>query len=83
MPPFTSTPKCLPEPSLSACFWRSLFRTSVASKPELSQSWRGMTSRAFAYALMISCDLPAIVLAWSLRYLQVRGKGSLSCVQAN
>ena len=37
----TSTPKFLPEPSGRACFWRSLFWTSVASKPALSHSWRG------------------------------------------
>lgn len=42
----TSTPKKAPEPSLAAWRWRSLFRTSVASNPALSHSWRGMTWRA-------------------------------------
>ena len=44
-PVLTSTPKKAPEPSLAAWRWRSLFRTSVASKPALSHSWRGMTWR--------------------------------------
>lgn len=44
-----------------ACFWRSLFRMLVASKPALSHSWRGMISSALAMALISSCSLPAIV----------------------
>mmetsp|Transcript_15394 Transcript_15394/g.50577 ORF Transcript_15394/g.50577 Transcript_15394/m.50577 type:complete len:214 (+) Transcript_15394:290-931(+) len=68
MPPeLTSTPKLRPSPEAEACFWRSLLRTSVASKPELSQSWRGITSSALAKALMKSCDLPGMERAWSRR----------------
>jgi hypothetical protein len=52
----------LPCLSGSACFCRSLLSTSVASKPALSHSCRGMTSSALANALMKSCDLPGMDL---------------------
>ena len=39
------------------CSTRRLLRISVASKPALSQSCRGMISRAFAKDLMMACCL--------------------------
>jgi len=60
--------------SFCACFWRSLFRMSVESKPALSQSWRGITSRALAKAEIRSCCLPGMVLAYSRRCLNRRRK---------
>ena len=41
----TSTPYHLPP---CACFMRSLLSTSVGSMPALDETWRGMTSSAFA-----------------------------------
>jgi len=52
-----------------ACFCRSLLSTFVASKPALSHSCRGITSRAFAMQPINSCSLPAIVREWSRKYL--------------
>ena len=63
LPVLTSTPKLCAWGSLEACCCRKRFRMSVASKPALSQSCRGMTSKALAKALMNSCDLPAMVRA--------------------
>ena len=54
--------------------YRSLFRTSMLSKPALSARQRGMTSRALAYRFIMIWDLPLIVRAWSRRYLP-RGRG--------
>eukprot|EP00958_Prasinococcus_capsulatus_P001728 scaffold152_cov383-Prasinococcus_capsulatus_cf.AAC.11 len=45
-PELMSTPKRAPAPSGMECFCRSLFRISVASKPALSHSCRGITSSA-------------------------------------
>jgi hypothetical protein len=50
-----------------ACFWRSLLRMLVASKPALSHSCRGITSRALATAPISSCSLPAMVRECSRR----------------
>ena len=47
-PVLMSTPKFLPSAVPAACRCRRLLSTSVASKPALSHSWRGMTSSAFA-----------------------------------
>mmetsp|Transcript_5567 Transcript_5567/g.14421 ORF Transcript_5567/g.14421 Transcript_5567/m.14421 type:complete len:268 (+) Transcript_5567:196-999(+) len=60
-----SIPTFFPVPSDMACLCLSLFRTSVESKPALSQSWRGMISSALAYALMKSCSLPISILECS------------------
>mmetsp|Transcript_37367 Transcript_37367/g.116831 ORF Transcript_37367/g.116831 Transcript_37367/m.116831 type:complete len:244 (-) Transcript_37367:1164-1895(-) len=60
----TSTPYHLPAVPL-ACFMRSWLSTSVASKPALSESCRGMTSRARAMPFMISCSLPSMERACS------------------
>mmetsp|Transcript_13699 Transcript_13699/g.45276 ORF Transcript_13699/g.45276 Transcript_13699/m.45276 type:complete len:206 (-) Transcript_13699:1075-1692(-) len=68
MPPvFTSKPKFAAPGSPDACFCRSLFNTSVASNPELSQSCRGIISSALAKALMNSWPLPSMPLACSRR----------------
>ncbi len=61
--------RTFPEPSGAACFCLSRFNTSVASKPALLHSCLGMTSSAFANALMKSCDLDVWVRATSRRYL--------------
>mmetsp|Transcript_16899 Transcript_16899/g.55001 ORF Transcript_16899/g.55001 Transcript_16899/m.55001 type:complete len:285 (-) Transcript_16899:1176-2030(-) len=53
-----------------ACFWRRALRTSVESKPELSASWRGTTSKAFAKAARISWSFPWTWRARSRRYLE-------------
>ena len=52
-----------------ACFSLSLFKMLMESNPALSHSCLGMTSSALATALMISCSLPAMVRAYSRRYL--------------
>ena len=53
-PELTSRPKLAEPASPDACFCLSLFRTSVASNPELSHSCRGIISSALAKALMNS-----------------------------
>lgn len=67
-PVLMSIPKCLPRSSDRECLLRRRDSTSVASKPALSHSWRGMTSSAFAYALTNTCDLPGMERAYSLQH---------------
>ena len=55
--PSTSTPNHF---SPLACFMRNLLRISVESRPALSQICRGMTSSAFANAIITSCSFPGI-----------------------
>ena len=45
------------------CSTRNRLRMSVASKPALSQSWRGMISRAFANDFIMACCLCGIFLS--------------------
>ena len=69
-PPASSTSSSTLTPahvSPRACSMRSLLRTSVASRPALSQMVRGITSSALAYALMMSCALPGSVRACERR----------------
>lgn len=55
---FTSTPKNLPCPSVSLCFYLNLFNIKTESKPALSAIVLGITSKALANALIIYYSLP-------------------------
>eukprot|EP00341_Mesodinium_pulex_P006969 CAMPEP_0116950430 /NCGR_PEP_ID=MMETSP0467-20121206/39465_1 /TAXON_ID=283647 /ORGANISM="Mesodinium pulex, Strain SPMC105" /LENGTH=226 /DNA_ID=CAMNT_0004635175 /DNA_START=330 /DNA_END=1009 /DNA_ORIENTATION=+ len=62
MPPSTSTPMLrLASPSL--CILRSLFSTSIESKPAFSARVLGITSKARAKLNSTNCSLPSINLA--------------------
>mmetsp|Transcript_2044 Transcript_2044/g.4083 ORF Transcript_2044/g.4083 Transcript_2044/m.4083 type:complete len:263 (+) Transcript_2044:363-1151(+) len=68
MPPSTSTPMLrLASPSL--CILRSLFSTSIESKPAFSARVLGITSKARAKLNSTNCSLPSINLACSRSYL--------------
>lgn len=68
-PSSTFTPYQIPSAPPWACFYLSLFNTSVESIPEFSDKVLGIVSRAFAKPLITNYIFPGMSLKYSLKYL--------------